>query len=156
MADYEIRRNAGIGSSWLIVIFIVLCLTTFGLLSLGNAKNDALLSERNAEAVQEYYRADCLGETFLQQVDQAVLEAGQSGAADPEELKRQVIAQFGDYYQEDTDRICTEIPMKAGQALRIELLPDWAGGSCRVAVWRVYNQEDYEIDQSIRVWKGGE
>lgn len=52
MADYEIRRNAGIGSSSLIVIFIVLCLTTFGLLSLGNAKNDALLSERNAEAVQ--------------------------------------------------------------------------------------------------------
>lgn len=154
MADYEIRRNANIGSSSLIVIFIVLCLTTFGLLSLGNAKNDALLSERNAEAVREYYRADSLGESFLQQADRAVAEAKER-CADPEQRKKQVLEAFGDYYQEETGRLCTEIPMAAGQALRIELEPDWVKGSCRAAVWRVYNQEDYEIDQSIRVWTGG-
>lgn len=155
MADYEIKRYANIGSSLLLVIFIVLCLTTFGLLSLQNARNDALLSERSAEAVKEYYRADCLGETFLQQTDKVFLNAQKNGAG-PEAVKRQVTSELGDYYQEDTDRICTDIPMRAGQALRIELLPDWEKGSCSVAVWSVYNCEDYEIDQSVRVWRGGE
>ena len=46
MASQEIRRKANIGSSTLIVIFIVLCLATFSLLSLGNAKSDSLLSDR--------------------------------------------------------------------------------------------------------------
>ena len=39
MADYEMRRKANIGSSSLILIFIVLCLATFGLLSLGDRKS---------------------------------------------------------------------------------------------------------------------
>ena len=76
MADYEMRRKANIGSSSLILIFIVLCLATFGLLSLGNARGDELLSVRNAAAVKEYYRADGVGEEFVQTVDQAFKRAG--------------------------------------------------------------------------------
>ena len=73
MADYEVRRKANIGSSSLILIFIVLCLATFGLLSLGNAKSDELLSVRNAVAVKDYYQADGLGQEFVRQVDQALV-----------------------------------------------------------------------------------
>ena len=58
MAKQEIRRKANIGSSSLILIFIVLCLVTFSVLSLGNAKREDALSHRSADSVQEYYRAD--------------------------------------------------------------------------------------------------
>lgn len=64
MAKQEIRRKANIGSSSLILIFIVLCLVTFSVLSLGNAKREDALSRRSADSVQEYYRADAAGETF--------------------------------------------------------------------------------------------
>ena len=75
MAKQEIRRKANIGSSSLILIFIVLCLVTFSVLSLGNAKREDALSRRSADSVQEYYRADAAGEAFLQLADQALLKA---------------------------------------------------------------------------------
>ena len=74
MAKQEIRRKANIGSSSLILIFIVLCLVTFSVLSLGNAKREDALSRRSADSVQEYYRADAAGEAFLQLADQALLK----------------------------------------------------------------------------------
>lgn len=153
MADYEIKRKANIGSSSLIVIFIVLCLATFGLLALGNAGRDELLSQRNADAVQEYYRADSLAVAFYQKVDESLARAAAGGKAVPE-VKEQVLAELGGYYSEEKDAFCTEISMKAGQALSVELKPEWAEGTSRVAAWKVCNREDYEIDQSIRVWDG--
>jgi hypothetical protein len=145
MADQEIRRRASIGSSMLLVLFIVLCLSTFCILSLENANSDAQMSERNAAAVQEYYRADALGTDFLQQVDTELFNA--SGREKlPDALK--------EYYQEDRDLFVTDIAMKSGQALHIELKPDWNTKTVTVASWKVYNREDYEIDQSVKVWAG--
>lgn len=153
MADYEIKRKANIGSSSLIVIFIVLCLVTFGLLALGNARRDELLSQRNADAVREYYRADSMAVTFYQKVDECLARALADGKTVPE-VKEQALGELGEYYNEKKDTFCTEISMKAGQALSVELKPEWAEGTTRVTVWKVYNREDYEIDQSIRVWDG--
>lgn len=153
MADYEMRRKANIGSSSLILIFIVLCLATFGLLSLGNARGDELLSVRNAAAVKEYYRADRLGEEFVRTVDQELKKAG---TGSQEAVKQQVLARLGEYYQEDTGCFLTDIPMNAGQALRVELAADWQAGELEVKTWKVYIQEDYEIDQSVRVFSGTE
>ncbi len=42
--------------------------------------------------------------------------------------------------------------MNAGQALRVELALDWEQKTYQVLSWKVYHQEDYEIDQSIPVW----
>ena len=72
MADREIKNKANIGSASLILIFIVLCLATFGLLSLTSANNDWKLADKNAKAVQTYYRADSQGEEFLRMVDETL------------------------------------------------------------------------------------
>lgn len=153
MAKQEMRKKANIGSSSLILIFIVLCLATFGLLSLGNARGDELLSVRNAAAVKEYYLADGLGEEFVRTVDEALARAE---AGSQEAVKEQVLEKLGDYYQKDLEAFVTEIPMSAGQALRIELGIDWEERTIQVNSWRVYIREEYEIDQSVRVWDGGE
>lgn len=64
------RKQANIGTTSLILIFVILCLSTFGLLSLSSAKGDLSLAEKNAKAVQAYYEADAAGETFVQMVHQ--------------------------------------------------------------------------------------
>lgn len=140
MAKQEIRRKANIGSSSLILIFIVLCLVTFSVLSLGNAKREDALSQRSADSVQEYYRADAQGEAFLQMADQALLKGDKDSLAP--------------YLQSDTGTYCTDVSMDAGQALRVELALDWEKKTCEILSWKVYHQEDYEIDQSIPVWSG--
>ena len=45
------RNKVSIGASSLILIFIVLCMATFGLLSLSSAQGDLKLARRNAELV---------------------------------------------------------------------------------------------------------
>ena len=152
MASQEIRRKANIGSSPLIVIFIVLCLATFSLLSLGNAKSDSLLSERNGDAVKEYYRADSLGNEFLRQLDTSIRQAAASARGG--DLKALVTEEWKDYYDRQEDVFLTEIAMHAGQALQIRVQADWAEGTCRILTWKVYNREEYEIDQSMKVWDG--
>ncbi|MDO5405711.1 MAG: hypothetical protein Q4F28_00095 [Eubacteriales bacterium] len=168
MADGEIRRRASIGIPSLILIFIVLCLATFGILSLGNARREDSFSRKNAAAVQEYYRADGQGEEFLQQVDQALREAGKASAgADGagvgstaesgliSERKRQVLEAVGLENQADSDLICADIAMESGLALRIELAVDWTECTYQIQSWKVYDRENYEIDQSVPVWTGG-
>ena len=145
MANYEIKRRASIGSSSLILIFIVLCLATFGILSLGNARREDALSEKNADAVKAYYQADSQAEGFVEMVDRALCQGGK---------KQQVLDGLGAYYQADTDTVCTDIPMTAGQALRVELAVDWNAWTYSVLKWNVYEKETYEIDQSVPIWTG--
>ena len=61
MAGEASRNKVNIGASSLILIFIVLCMATFGLLSLSSAQGDLKLAGRNGEAVQAYYEADSRG-----------------------------------------------------------------------------------------------
>lgn len=132
MANYEIKRKANIGTTSLILIFIVLCLSVFAVLSLENARREDLLSQKNAEAVQEYYRADTEGVVFFQKMDRAVKE------------------------KSDIDEISfvKEIPMQSGLGLRIILIPDWEQKTVRIQEWKVYDRETMEIDQSMPVWTG--
>ena len=104
MANYEIRRRASIGSASLILIFIVLCLATFSILSLGNARREDALSERSAAAVKAYYLADSQAEEFVGMVDRALLSADTKAAAQ---------AAVGAYFQQDTGAVLTDIPMDA-------------------------------------------
>ena len=57
MNENQWGGRANIGMSSLILIFIVLCLTVFGLLSLSSAGSDWKLARKNAEAVRGYYKA---------------------------------------------------------------------------------------------------
>ena len=50
---------AAVGGSSLLVIFAVLCLTVFALLALSTVQADGRLSQKTAQAVAEYYDADC-------------------------------------------------------------------------------------------------
>ena len=90
--------------------------------------------------MQEYYRADAAGEAFLQLADQALLK-GDKDSLMP-------------YLQSASGTYCTDVPMNAGQELRVELALDWEQKTYQVLSWKVYHQEDYEIDQSIPVWSG--
>lgn len=80
------------------------------------------------------------GETFLQLADQALLK-GDKDSLMP-------------YLQSASGTYCTDVAMNAGQALRVELALDWEQKTYQVLSWKVYHQEDYEIDQSIPVWSG--
>jgi hypothetical protein len=156
MAKKEITYRANIGGPSLILIFIVMCLVTFGMLSLSAAKSERDLAHRNASAVTEYYLTDVEGEEFYQMVLEDVKEIKRSGieSGGYEEVLKQ---ELGDYYNPENKTVSTEIPMAHSQALSIVLSPSFDGeGGVRVVKWKVIQTEDYAVDTTMPVWDGGE
>ena len=68
-----------VGVTSLLVIFAVLCLTVFALLSVSTVRADKALSEKSAAAIDGYYRADYAAEHTL-----ALLRTGNQ----PDEVKK--------------------------------------------------------------------
>ena len=65
------KRSTGVnvGGSSILVIFILLCLTTFATLSMVSANADLKLTEKSAAAAQDYYAADAEAEQILAAID---------------------------------------------------------------------------------------
>lgn len=57
-----------VGASSLIIIFAVLCLTVFALLSLSTVQANSRLCDRAIQSVTDYYEADCRAEKVLAQL----------------------------------------------------------------------------------------
>lgn len=64
-----------VGASSILMIFVVLCLTTFGILSYVTANADSKLSTKNSETVENYYKGIAAGEKMLKQIDEALSSA---------------------------------------------------------------------------------
>ena len=155
MAMQENRYKANIGTPSLILIFIVMCLVTFGMLSLSAAKNERNLAERNALAVTEYYRADGEGEDFYRMVLEQVTEVW--GKSQDSQVRKQLLTrEFGEAYHPEERTVTVQIPMERSQALFIELLlqPE-KKETLKVSKWKIIQTENFEIDHSMPVWSGG-
>ena len=147
------RNKVSIGASSLILIFIVLCMATFGLLSLSSAQGDLKLARRNADAVKGYYEADNEGQQWLKDVDGVLMEEMGKGQ-DSAQCSLEIKDRLGDLYDRETGLISTDIPMDRGRSLRIELVLMCGEKRYEVKSWYVYNSEEYEIDTSMPVWGG--
>lgn len=153
MAAESSRNKVNIGASSLILIFIVLCLSTFGLLSLSSAQGDLKLAERNAAAVQGYYEADSKGIQWLKEIDQILMEEMKEGA-DSYQCSLKIKDRLGDIYNQETGIISTDIPMERGQSLHIELSLMCGEQRYQILSWYVYDSGEFEIDTAMPVWEG--
>lgn len=155
MNDKSLKQGINVGTSSLILIFIILCLAVFGLLSLTSAKSDLSLAKRYSESVKGYYDADNKGQEFLQMADQELKEIFARCSPEKTEECRALLEETSPYYDRETDIIRTDIPMDRGQALRVELLVVFDSEvRYEVEAWKVIHTEDYEIDDSMPVWTG--
>jgi len=122
---------AAVGGISLLVIFIVLCLTVFALLSLSSVQADGRLSTASAEAVRAYYAADCEAEEILAQLRQGNI---------PEE-----VAVSGNRY-------CYECVVTDTQKLVVEA--EINGGEYRVLRWQTESTLLWQEDDGLQLWDG--
>lgn len=91
-----------IGSSSLLIVFLVLCLTTFAILSLSSAQSDYSFSKRSAEHKTEYYEASSRAEMILGEIDQILAEtaeqvnAAQKNAAQENAVQENAVQENAD------------------------------------------------------------
>ena len=127
------RQNAApvVGGASLLVIFAVLCITVFALLSMSTVRADARLSESSAKAVEGYYEADFAAEEIL-----ARLRAG--------EQPEGVVYENGVYIY--------ACPISETQTLLVEVKVE--GSEYTVLRWQAKSTANWEADDSLPVWTG--
>lgn len=82
----KFSTNPGTGISSILMIFVVLCITTFGVLSFVSARADLRLTEVNVDTVEKYYGAQRDAQRTLAELDALLLKArGSLAGGTPEE-----------------------------------------------------------------------
>ena len=71
------KRTAGmhVGGPSILMVFVLLCLTTFAALALVSANADYRLAQKTASAVTAFYHADAQAETLLAEIDAALRQS---------------------------------------------------------------------------------
>ena len=130
-----------VGGSSLLVIFAVLCLTIFALLSMSTVQADKRLSDASAQAVEDYYDADAAAEAILAQL--------RSGAL-PEGVTLSWLDDPKDYIQ--ADYTCQ---ISRNQALQVSvILDDMPGEVYKILSWQEVFTGSWDPDDKITVWDG--
>lgn len=142
------KNRITIGISSIVLIFLVLCLSVFSLLSLSDAKAAMTYAKKYADSVQIYYEADAVGQTFIRDYRNLYQES-QDVSANLTLLAGTLPAGSWDSFNGDNTVTC-EIPAKSGQTLHMEM--DAAGQT--ILSYYIYNSSEYVIDTQLPVWTG--
>lgn len=131
MTDKRKATFPPIGLSSLMVIFAVLCLTVFALLSVSTVRADQRLSENAAKAVEGYYRADCEAEEILARLRQGERPAG---------------------IKETNGVFAYACPISETQTLAVEVMVD--GADYHILRWQAVSTVDWQASDQLPVWQG--
>ena len=129
--DKKSKSSPLVGASSLLVIFAVLCLTVFALLSLSSMQASQRLRDSSAAAVSAYYEADCAAEEIFARLRGGEMPAGVSA---------------------DGDSYSYSCKISETQELSVLLRKDEGGWT--VLRWQSLSTAKWEPDDSIPVWDG--
>ena len=129
------KRGGGVsGAVSLVMIFCVLCLAVFAVLTLATADREAKLAEMTARSAADYYEADRRAVEIA-----AALQKG-GVPADAAVVWSGDVASF-------------TVPIGEDQALYAAVRVQ-AGGPCEIVRWRTIYTGEWEPEEYLNVWDG--
>ena len=155
-----------IGASSLLVIFLILCLVTFAILTLTSAKSDADFAEKLAQHKTNYYAACNTAESTLDEIDAVLADAWQLSdtAAVFTEIETRLTALNSreqlqlsmDFTQsEPTVSYAVAIDDKQNLCVTLTLAAAPAKGEAyyRISQWQVQSSGEWNGDQTLNLMK---
>lgn len=151
-----------IGSSLLMVIFLVLCLVTFATLSLTSARSDYSFSVRAAERRTQYYQACNTAEDVLAQIDDILIDTVNSSGdsrnwmddLDFTRIDGEEFTEAGPDIVLDTGNaaLSYQIPVNEKQALEVELALTGNGPEYyQIQKWQLVNTVSHENGSTLQL-----
>jgi len=132
----------GVGSVSIVLIFAVLCLTVFSLITFYIAGNDKALVDAKADAAISYYKADALAESILAEI--------LSSRETPENIKGTAIySEFDDSMMENVYFIT---PISDISALYVNIIRK--DDAFDILSWKMIFPDEWSRDDSINIWQG--
>ena len=131
------RKSGGVsGAVSLVMIFCVLCLAVFSVLTLATADREARLSEMTARSAAEYFSAD---------YDATLIAAAlQNGAPLPVDLDVDIV------WTGDT----ASFLLPVGDSLGLDVAVSVHDGTCEILRWRTVYTGSWEPDEFLNLWGG--
>ncbi len=146
------RKTAGvnIGGASIIMVFSVLCLTIFSVLTLVSANAESSLANKSVKVVTDFYKADELATEKLASVYQIVDEQSslQNAKVNIEKISKDILVDeknnilYISYFETIDD----------SQQLAVALRVD--GKKVYIVNWKVENTGEWEPDNSLELWQG--
>ncbi len=124
---------SAVGISSLLVIFAVLCLTVFAILTVSTQTAQLRLAEASRNSVNGYYKADCNAEKILSEI--------RSGKV------LQNVKKDGNIYS-------YECEISKTQALSVKVKVE--GQKFTVLQWQAVSTAEWENDGKLPVWDGNQ
>ena len=143
------RSGIGVGSASIVLVFAVLCLTVFSLISYMVASNEKNLVDVKLELVTGYYEADSLAEYILYDIRNATNEREEIPAT-----IRGVDINKGRDEDLNIDTIYFLCNISDIKALYVNL--GIHNDSIDILSWQMYDTDEWVFDDSINVWTGAE
>jgi len=139
------KGGVGIGSASIVLVFAVLCLTVFTLITFVVSANDKALVDAEARLVTGYYEADSLAEQVLA----VVLSSDEI----PDTIYGVDIESVWDfeYGAETVSYFC---PISDIKSLYVHVAIYY--DTFDVISWRMWDIDEWEFDDSLNVWTGDE
>jgi len=144
--------RGGIGSASIMLVFVVLCLTIFAIISLVPALTDRDLVNAEVRLVQDFFEADALAEQVLDRILQE----------HPNNMPENILGiDILSVWDMDLFRevVFFAVPINETQILHVEIgLGHEDGGfpSHQIFAWRMYNLHDWEANEYLELWQGDE
>lgn len=157
-----------IGASSLLVIFLILCLVTFAILTLTSAKSDADFAEKLAHHKMNYYVACNTAESTLDKIDAVLADAWQLSDTDTAAVFTEIETQLTaldsreqlqlsmDFTQsEPTISYAVAIDDKQNLCVTLTLTAAPAKGEAyyRISQWQVQSSGEWKGDQTLNLMK---
>lgn len=131
MTDRRSVYPAPVGASALLTVFAVLCLTVFALLSLSTVRANGRLSDRAAQAVSDYYAADCRAQEILARLRDGRMPEG--------------VSQTGNIFT-------YTCPVSDSRELAVEVAVD--GSDFQILRWQAVSAQPWQAEDDLPVWDG--
>ena len=133
-----------IGTSYLLVIFVILCLVTFATLSLSSAKRDQTYSRQLADRETAYCEANAKAAQIMAQIDDAFAKE------DPVFAIQQIEGVTAQSDGEDLE-ISYAVPVTESQNLEVEILEDPEEGTQKIVKWKESASTKWEEKSTLPV-----
>lgn len=144
------EHGVGIGNASILLIFIVLTLTIFSVLTLLSAKSEAETAERSAKAVQSYYAADREACIKLESVREAI-----DAAFSVDDLC-EALRSMGCTVAENAEGLTISYRTEVDANRRIYSELRYENGKLTETAWKTEGMGQLEIDDGIDVWDGSD
>lgn len=145
MKKHGTNSGISIGSSSLILIFVVLCMTVFSVLTLMSANAEKKLSDKSAQAVSDYYNADLAATMKINEIAEAL------ASSDSAEAEQLIIFGTELTTAEDGIIIAFDTEIDSRRTLHTEALLTENG--LKITEWKTVTETE-TADDSPGLWDG--